>query len=239
MSHVDAAANEAKEVPLASQSAVAGKASAEAGTLARQPAPAVADLGTGEMTKAMALRDKYRLTTDLGAMKRRLPLAVLGVHPENRGSMYPGADVVRGLGIQLAREGFSQEDRQQDTHATTPAVAGAADPPIEEEVEEDEPDPRYHKDNIQAHLGETFVGFEFERPVLPEGYIWAPGNEQGQYILIKEEITAELYGDRQQGTHATTPAVAGAADPPTEEDVEEDEPDARYYKDNIQVPWKT
>ena len=63
MSHVDAAANEAKEVPLASQSAVAGKASAEAGTLARQPAPAVADLGTGEMTKAMALRVKYRLTT--------------------------------------------------------------------------------------------------------------------------------------------------------------------------------
>ena len=83
--------------------------------------------------------------------------------------------------------------------------------PIEEEVEEDEPDPRYHKDKIQAHLGETFVGFEFERPVLPEGYIWAPGNFQGQYILIKEEITAELYGDRQQGTHATTPAVAGAA----------------------------
>ena len=123
--------------------------------------------------------------------------------------------------------------------ATTPTVAGAADPPIEEEVEEDEPDPRYHKDNIQAHLGETFVGFEFERPVLPEGYIWAPGNKQGHYILIKEEITAELYGDRQQGTHATTPAVAGAADPPTEEDVEEDEPDPRYYKDNIQVPWKT
>ena len=83
---------------------------------------------------------------------------------------------------------WSNQDHQQEwwqrAAATTPAVAGAADPPTEEEVEEDEPDPRYHKDNIQAHLGETFVGFEFERPVLPEGYIWAPGNKQGHYILI-------------------------------------------------------
>ena len=138
MSHVDAAANETREVPLASQSAVAGIASAVADTLANQakvvppasqstasspagqPASAVADLGTGEVIKAMALRVKYRLNTDLGANKRRLPLIALGVHPKNRDSVYP--------------------DRQQDTHATTPAVAGAADPPIEEEVEEDEPD---------------------------------------------------------------------------------------------------
>ena len=129
MSHVDAAANEAKEVPLASQSAVAGKASAEAGTLARQPAPAVADLGTGEVIKAMALRVKYRLTTDLGARKRRLPLTVLGVHPENRDSVYPAADVVRGLGIELARKGFSQEEADhqgvcvQEPPLNTSAVA--------------------------------------------------------------------------------------------------------------------
>ena len=150
MSHVDAAANEAKEVPLASQSAVAGKASAEAGTLARQPAPAVADLGTGEMTKAMALRVKYRLTTDLGAHKRKLPLTVLGVHPKNRDSVYP--------------------DRQQDTHATTPAVAGAADPPIEEEVEEDEPDevdypPSLEEDEPEDDLEEDDQGTRTRRRI--------------------------------------------------------------------------
>ena len=144
----DAAANKTKEAPPASQSAVAGTASAVAATPANeakvvppasqpaassfvgQPKSAVADLGTGEVVKAMALRVKYRLKTDLGALKRRLPLTVLGVHPENRGSVYPGADVVRGLGIQLARKGFSQEEADhqgvcvQEPPANTPAVAG-------------------------------------------------------------------------------------------------------------------
>ena len=147
MSHVDAAANEAKEVPLASQSAVAGIASAVADTLANQakvvppasqsaasspagqPASAVADLGTGEVIKAMALRVKYRLNTDLGANKRRLPLIALGVHPKNRDSVYPAADVVRGLGIELARKGFSQEEADhqgvcvQESPLNTSAVA--------------------------------------------------------------------------------------------------------------------
>ena len=44
------------------------------------------------MSKAMALRIKYRTTIDAGQIKRRLPLLTLSVHPANRGGIYPQGD---------------------------------------------------------------------------------------------------------------------------------------------------
>ena len=66
------------------------------------------------VSKAMALRIKYRTKTDAGQIKRRLPLLTLSVHPENRGGVYPQGDDVKQLAIRLAKAGFSQEeaDRQ-------------------------------------------------------------------------------------------------------------------------------
>jgi len=64
----------------------------------------------GPIRKAMALRVKYRVLTETGQIKRRLPLRLLGVHPENRWGVYPQGDVVKNLGVQLALKGFSQEE---------------------------------------------------------------------------------------------------------------------------------
>ena len=37
----------------------------------------------------------------------------------------------------------------------------------------------YDTTNVRAHLGNKFIGFEFERPSLPEGFQWVPGDIQG------------------------------------------------------------
>merc|ERR1711989_203319 len=58
----------------------------------------------------MAWRVKYRVATDSGQLKRRLPLQLMGVHPENLGGVYPQGDVVKTLGIRLAGLGYNQEE---------------------------------------------------------------------------------------------------------------------------------
>ena len=64
----------------------------------------------GLIRKAMAFRVKYRLVGENGFCKRRIPLRILGVHPDNRGGVYPQAGVCRQLGIRLAKGGFNQEE---------------------------------------------------------------------------------------------------------------------------------
>ena len=64
----------------------------------------------GLIRKAMAFRVKYRLVGENGSLKRRLPLRIMGVHPENRGGVYPQAGAVRQLGIELVKAGFNQEE---------------------------------------------------------------------------------------------------------------------------------
>ena len=89
----------------ASVSAVAGNTvSAVAGS----EAPDAMDMGT--VRKAMAWRVKYRVVTESGHQRRKLPLQLLGVHPENRGGVYPQGDVVKTLGIRLAGLGYKQEE---------------------------------------------------------------------------------------------------------------------------------
>ena len=66
------------------------------------------DMGT--VRQAMAWRVKYRVVTEAGQIKRRLPLQLLGVHPQNRGGVYPQGNVVKTLGIRLAGLGYNQED---------------------------------------------------------------------------------------------------------------------------------
>ena len=71
-------------------------------------APDAIDMGT--VRKAMAMRVKYRVLTDSGQVKRRLSLRLLGVHPDNRGGIYPQGDVVKTLGIRLAGLGYNQDE---------------------------------------------------------------------------------------------------------------------------------
>ena len=71
---------------------------------------AVAAVDMGTVRKAMAFKVKYRVASDSKHVKQRLPLRLLGVHPANRGGVFPQANVVRALGIKLGRRGFSQEE---------------------------------------------------------------------------------------------------------------------------------
>jgi hypothetical protein len=85
-----------------------------------EPKPAVAGNGgsvteqdMGTIRKAMALRVKYRLQHKVGTMyqeKVLLALRTLGVHPQNRGGVYPNGETVKGLGVKLLESGFSKEE---------------------------------------------------------------------------------------------------------------------------------
>ena len=79
--------------------AKAARASSDGPAAARASSGGPAALTPGEVTKS-----------ESGQMKRRLPLNTLGVHPENRGGVYCQQDVVKTLGIKLAKKGFAQEE---------------------------------------------------------------------------------------------------------------------------------
>ena len=65
----------------------------------------------GLVRKAMAWRVKYRKPD-----KNRIPIPLsrMGVHPSNRGGMYPQADTVRNLGLKILRTGFSQSEANHE-----------------------------------------------------------------------------------------------------------------------------
>ena len=50
---------------------------------------AVAAQDFGDVRRAMALRAKYRILTDSGKVRRKLPIRLLGVRPDNRGVFTP------------------------------------------------------------------------------------------------------------------------------------------------------
>ena len=65
----------------------------------------------GLVRKAMAWRVKYRV---LDNDRLPIPLCRMGVHPANRGGMYPQADTVRNLGLTIIRTGFSQSEANHE-----------------------------------------------------------------------------------------------------------------------------
>ena len=115
----------------AGSTAAVAAASSPAGAAVAVEAKPKFDLGL--IRKAMAFRVKYRLVGENGSLKRRLPLRIMGVHPENRGGVYPQAGAVRQLGIALVKAGFNQEEADhqgvcvEDTPAKElSAVAGSS-----------------------------------------------------------------------------------------------------------------
>ena len=64
----------------------------------------------GLVRKAMAFRVKYRVSDK----KRTVPLSRLGVHPQNRGGMYPQPDTVRNLGLKKLTKGFNQSEANHE-----------------------------------------------------------------------------------------------------------------------------
>ena len=89
------------------------------------------DEAYGIMKRATLLRLKYRVHDT----KKKLQLTQLGVHPKNRAGIYPNANRVEHLGIDLLRDGFNvdeayhegvcvQEVPMSERRSEVPAVAG-------------------------------------------------------------------------------------------------------------------
>ena len=72
------------------------------------------DVNMGIIRKAMALRVKYRVASATGAKKRRIPLALMGVHNMNRGGVYPNGERVANLAVELLKVGFSEEEANHE-----------------------------------------------------------------------------------------------------------------------------
>ena len=79
----------------------------EAAVAAEMQPPA---MDAGLVRKAMAFRAKYRLD----GRKKQISLSRLGVHPQNRGGMYPQPDVVRNLGLKIITKGFNQSEANHE-----------------------------------------------------------------------------------------------------------------------------
>ena len=63
----------------------------------------------GLVRRAMAFRVKYRVSEKL-----EISLSRLGVHPQNRGGMYPQPDTVRNLGLKTTTKGFNQSEANHE-----------------------------------------------------------------------------------------------------------------------------
>ena len=79
----------------------------EAAVAAEMQPPA---MDAGLVRKAMAFRVKYRLD----GRKKQISLSRLGVHPQNRGGMYPQPDVVRNLGLNIITKGFNKSEADHE-----------------------------------------------------------------------------------------------------------------------------
>ena len=84
----------------------------------------------GLIRRAMALRVKYRVSTGKSP-RQMIPLSLLGVHPQNRGGVYPQGETVMHLGWSIFKAGFSTEEGNHEGVCVQekPAVAGTEGPP--------------------------------------------------------------------------------------------------------------
>ena len=66
-------------------------------------------LDVGVIRQAMAYRVKYRIVA-YGQDKRQIPIGALGVHPHNRGGIFPNPDRVKQLCSSILKTGFEDAD---------------------------------------------------------------------------------------------------------------------------------
>ncbi len=75
----------------------------------------------GVIREAMAYRIKYRAGQNYpeytkegfkggSKIKKKIPLMLLGVHPKNRGGVYPMGETVEGLGVSILTDGFNLDE---------------------------------------------------------------------------------------------------------------------------------
>ena len=67
------------------------------------------DSDLGVIRKAMAFRVKYRIV-EHGQAKRRINVGAMGVHPKNRGGIYPNEERVKQLCVSILQVGCDEAD---------------------------------------------------------------------------------------------------------------------------------
>ena len=98
-----------RRATLLATAAVAAGASVVAAMASAPPAtPGLLDMGL--VRAAMALRVKYRISGE----RKLISLGRLGVHPMNRGGVYPQPDTVRNLGLDLLNTGFNENEANHE-----------------------------------------------------------------------------------------------------------------------------
>ncbi len=95
-------------------------------TMAAPKAPPK-DEDTGMMRRAMAMRVKDRKLNEDGVVEKRILLQRLGVHPKNRGGVYPQRDVVKRLLLALAKESYQREEADHNGVCVEEVPRGQAD----------------------------------------------------------------------------------------------------------------
>ena len=68
----------------------------------------------GILRQAMAYRVKYRVMNQQGKAKKNIPLEFLGVHPSNRGGVYPTVSTLENLNINIVGSGFSEQEANHE-----------------------------------------------------------------------------------------------------------------------------
>ena len=79
--------------------------------MSAEKAPAV-DIGL--IRQAMAYRAKCRVKLPGNDRRKRIPLALLGVHRMNRGGQYPQSETVRNLGVNILLRGFNESEANHE-----------------------------------------------------------------------------------------------------------------------------
>ena len=98
-----------RRATLLATAAVAAGASVVAAMASAPPAtPGLLDMGL--VRAAMAFRVKYRISGE----RKHISLPRLGVHPMNRGGVYPQPDTVRNLGLELLNTGFNENEANHE-----------------------------------------------------------------------------------------------------------------------------
>ena len=95
-------------------------------------------LSMGDLRKACAYRVKYRIG------KQRLALSGLGVHPDNRGRVFPTSVRVQSLGSDCSRQGFLLEEADHNG-------CGVQDIPAE------------HRDEVADRYKQTFHAYNLQQ----------------------------------------------------------------------------
>ena len=165
---------------------------------------AATDEEHGLMCKAMAMKVKYRIVHAGGATRKRVPIDMLGVHPKNRGGVYPQPETLKGLLVKLRKWGYNQEEADHQgvsVEEEPPSYLSA--PPKEAKLESDRFD-AWNKAHCAGHAmlkdifpdnGHVLFGTLSHSHLLLVLRLWLTRAVMIDRSLIQSAVAGENRGD--------------------------------------------